>query len=62
MTDFLDIEGGRIALDVSGAGPLIVLAHGIGDRRQAYRFLAPALAAPHGYARPRHSPAYTAVA
>lgn len=43
MTDYLDIEGGRIAFDVAGDGPLIVLAHGIGDRRQAYRFLAPAL-------------------
>src|SRR5260370_35630430 len=43
MTDFLAIEGRRIAFDVAGEGPLIVLAHGIGDRRQAYRFLAPAL-------------------
>jgi pimeloyl-ACP methyl ester carboxylesterase len=43
MTDFMDIEGGRIAFDVAGEGPLLVLAHGIGDRRQAYRFLAPAL-------------------
>ena len=43
MTDFLDIDGGRIAYDVAGEGPLTVLAHGIGDRRQAYRFLAPAL-------------------
>src|ERR1700744_5955349 len=43
MTEFLDIEGGRIAYDVTGEGPLIVLSHGIGDRRQAYRFLAPEL-------------------
>jgi pimeloyl-ACP methyl ester carboxylesterase len=43
MTDFMDIEGGRIAFDVAGEGQLIVLAHGIGDRRQAYRFLVPAL-------------------
>ncbi|MBV9794327.1 MAG: alpha/beta hydrolase [Actinobacteria bacterium] len=43
MTEFLDIEGGRIAYDVTGEGPLIVLAHGIGDRRQVYRFLAPEL-------------------
>jgi pimeloyl-ACP methyl ester carboxylesterase len=43
MTDFLAIDGRRIAFDVAGEGPLIVLAHGIGDRRQAYRFLAPAL-------------------
>ena len=44
MTEFLDIAGGRIAYDVTGEGPLIVLAHGIGDRRQAFRFLAPELA------------------
>ena len=44
MTEFLDIDGGRIAYDVTGQGPLVVLAHGIGDRRQAYRFLAPMLA------------------
>jgi pimeloyl-ACP methyl ester carboxylesterase len=43
MTEFLDIEGGRIAYDVTGEGPLIVLAHGIGDRRQVFRFLAPQL-------------------
>jgi len=29
---------------VIGHGPLVVLSHGIGDRRQAYRFLAPMLA------------------
>jgi pimeloyl-ACP methyl ester carboxylesterase len=44
MTEFLDVEGGRIAYDVTGSGPLVVLSHGIGDRRQAYRFLAPMLA------------------
>jgi pimeloyl-ACP methyl ester carboxylesterase len=44
MTEFLDTEGGRIAYDVTGTGPLVVLSHGIGDRRQAYRFLAPKLA------------------
>ena len=43
MTEFLDIEGGRIAYDVTGEGPLIVLSHGIGDRRQVFRFLAPEL-------------------
>jgi pimeloyl-ACP methyl ester carboxylesterase len=41
MTEFLDIEGGRIAYDITGSGPLVVLSPGIGDRRQAYRFLAP---------------------
>ena len=44
MTEFLDIEGGRIGYDVTGQGPLIVLSPGIGDLRQAYRFLAPQLA------------------
>jgi pimeloyl-ACP methyl ester carboxylesterase len=44
MTEFADIEGGRIAYDVTGSGPLVVLSHGVGDRRQAYRFLAPMLA------------------
>ena len=44
MTDYLDIEGGRIAYEETGTGPLVVLSHGIGDRRQAYRFLAPMLA------------------
>jgi pimeloyl-ACP methyl ester carboxylesterase len=44
MTEFLDVEGGRIAYDVTGSGPLVVLSHGIGDRRQVYRFLAPKLA------------------
>src|SRR6516165_12489948 len=44
MTEFLDIDGGRIAYDVTGHGPLVVLSHGIGDHRQVYRFLAPELA------------------
>jgi pimeloyl-ACP methyl ester carboxylesterase len=44
MTTFLDVPGGRIAYDVTGSGPLVVLSHGIGDRRQVYRFLAPKLA------------------
>jgi len=44
VTEFLDLEGGRIAYDLTGSGPLVVLSHGIGDRRQAYRFLAPVLA------------------
>ena len=44
MTEFLEIDGGQIAYDVTGSGPLVVLSHGIGDRRQAYRFLAPRLA------------------
>src|ERR1700710_2428811 len=45
MTEHLSIGTNTIAYDVSGAGPLVVLAHGIGDSRHSYRFLAPALAA-----------------
>ncbi len=44
MTDFLDIDGGRLAYDVTGQGPLVVLSHGMGDQWQVYRFLAPRLA------------------
>src|SRR5215469_17099289 len=44
MTEFLDVPGGRIAYDVDGSGPLVVLSRGIGVRRQDYRFLAPMLA------------------
>ncbi|MFJ1766856.1 alpha/beta fold hydrolase [Amycolatopsis sp. NPDC088138] len=45
MTEHLSINGNAIAYDVTGEGPLVVLAHGIGDSRHSYRFLAPALAA-----------------
>jgi pimeloyl-ACP methyl ester carboxylesterase len=45
MTEFLDVEGGRIAYDVTDDGPLVVLSHGMGSRRDAYRFLAPQLVA-----------------
>ena len=34
---------GRVAYDVSGQGPLVVLVPGMGDLRGAYRFLAPQL-------------------
>ena len=44
MTEFLSVEGGRVAYDVTGTGPLVVLSHGIGVHRQDYRFLAPMLA------------------
>jgi hypothetical protein len=53
MTEFIDIPGGRIAYDVTGGGPLMVLSHGIGDRRHAYRFLAPMLAQARGVLRPK---------
>ena len=45
MPERLSIAGNTLAYDVTGQGPLVVLAHGIGDSRHSYRFLAPALAA-----------------
>jgi pimeloyl-ACP methyl ester carboxylesterase len=39
----VEVPGGRIAYEVMGQGPLIVLSHGIGDLRRSYRFLAPLL-------------------
>ncbi|MET8335760.1 alpha/beta hydrolase [Streptosporangium canum] len=45
MTEYLEIEGGRLAYDVTGEGPLVVLSHGMGDGREAYRFLASRLVA-----------------
>ncbi|WP_410810889.1 alpha/beta fold hydrolase [Micromonospora sp. 067-2] len=45
MTEYLTIAGNTLAYDVTGQGPLVVLAHGIGDSRHSYRFLVPALAA-----------------
>ncbi|MFE3827836.1 alpha/beta fold hydrolase [Streptomyces sp. NPDC059092] len=44
MTEFLNVNGGTIAYEMSGAaGPLVVVAHGMGDSREAYRFFTPAL-------------------
>ncbi|AGL14289.1 alpha/beta fold hydrolase [Actinoplanes sp. N902-109] len=43
MTELLTVDGGTIAYDVTGAGPLVVLAPGIGNSRHAYRFVAPRL-------------------
>lgn len=45
MTEFLELDDGRLAYDVIGDGPLIVLAHGMGDNRAAYREVAAGLAA-----------------
>ncbi|MCZ2821094.1 alpha/beta hydrolase [Modestobacter sp. VKM Ac-2977] len=45
MTEHLTVDGGTIAYEVTGAGPLVVLAHGMGDSRAAYRFLTPSLVA-----------------
>jgi pimeloyl-ACP methyl ester carboxylesterase len=43
MTEFLKVDGGRIAYDVTGDGPLVVLSHGVGDTRSCWRFLTPKL-------------------
>src|SRR3954471_24402340 len=43
MTEHLSIGTNTIAYDVTGSGPPVVLAHGMGDSRHSYRFLAPAL-------------------
>ncbi|HEV7961928.1 MAG TPA: alpha/beta hydrolase [Actinoplanes sp.] len=45
MTEFLDVVGGTIAYDVTGDGPLVVLSHGMGDTRTAWRFMTPQLVA-----------------
>ncbi|WP_062430438.1 alpha/beta fold hydrolase [Herbidospora daliensis] len=42
---YLEREGGRIAYEIDGDGPLVVLVHGMGDGRRAFRFLAPKLVA-----------------
>jgi len=43
MTEVLARQGGRIAYEVAGSGPLVVLAHGMGDSHAAYRFVVPGL-------------------
>ena len=40
---FLGRPGGRVAYDLAGDGPLVVLVPGMGDLRSTFRFLAPAL-------------------
>jgi pimeloyl-ACP methyl ester carboxylesterase len=45
MTEYLSIGANTIAYDVTGHGPLVVLAHGMGDSRHSYRFVVPALVA-----------------
>jgi hypothetical protein len=45
-TRFLSVAGGRIAYDDDGgAGKLVVLIPGLGDRCETYRFLRPLLSA-----------------
>jgi pimeloyl-ACP methyl ester carboxylesterase len=42
-TRYLTRPEGRVAYEVAGLGPLVVLVPGMGDLRAGYRFLAPAL-------------------
>jgi pimeloyl-ACP methyl ester carboxylesterase len=44
-TSYLEVDGGRIAYEVSGDGPLVVCVPGMGDVRQVFRHTAPALVA-----------------
>ena len=44
-TRYLSRPDGRIAYDIDGAGPLVLLVPGMGDLRGTYRFVAPALRA-----------------
>ncbi len=44
-TLFLDRPGGRIAYEVSGTGPVVVMVPGMGDLRSTYRHLAPMIVA-----------------
>lgn len=46
MTEYLTVDGGTLAYEVTGgSGPLVLLAHGMGDSRQAFRFVTPLLVA-----------------
>ncbi|WP_405135613.1 alpha/beta fold hydrolase [Nocardia sp. NBC_01388] len=39
MTEYVTLEHGRLACDVAGDGPLVVLSHGMGTVRQDFRHL-----------------------
>lgn len=45
MLEHLKTDEGMIAYDLDGVGPLVVLAHGMGDSRHSYRFVVPELVA-----------------
>jgi pimeloyl-ACP methyl ester carboxylesterase len=43
MLEQLQIGDNTLTYDLTGKGPLVVLAHGMGDSRHSFRFVAPAL-------------------
>lgn len=43
MTEYLTVDDGEIAYEVTGEGPLVILVPGIGNNRDAYRFVTPRL-------------------
>ncbi|RMI29452.1 alpha/beta fold hydrolase [Nocardia stercoris] len=45
MTEYVTLEHGRLACDVVGDGPLVILSHGMGTLRQDFRHLVGPLAA-----------------
>ena len=45
MTQHLSIGANTLAYDLVGDGPLVVLAHGMGDTRDSYRHVVPGLVA-----------------
>ncbi len=45
QTRYVDRPDGKVAYEIAGEGPLVVLVPGMGDLRAAYRFLAPELIA-----------------
>jgi pimeloyl-ACP methyl ester carboxylesterase len=45
VTEFVAVDGGTIAHEVAGSGPLVVLAHGVGDSRASYQRMIPLLVA-----------------
>ncbi|MBT2503517.1 alpha/beta fold hydrolase [Curtobacterium sp. ISL-83] len=45
MLEHLQLDEGTLAYDLTGDGPLVVLAHGMGDSRHSYRFVVPELVA-----------------
>ena len=44
-TRYVSRPGGRVAFDLQGSGPLLVLVPGMGELRSSYRFLTPVLVA-----------------